>query len=207
MCVEINMHRSRNVTCFNRESSCASQRVSEREGYTPAGGVAILANMLANIGDVLQDVEAELMQEASAWVVNGHLVTGITSLQNVLDAMARFCQHQQPLHKFENGLVYFHSYEFRTSDFIDSIGPLQRAIECTVFDDLSFNDLANRVKHEAPWLGLVTTGEASDVNDIYDAHGRRALYDVAVPVYKKATAICKRLAVIFNCQTPTFPIV
>jgi hypothetical protein len=176
-------------------------RQSIINGFTSKGGIAVIANQLNVVARTLiaarKDLTSEINSDSgsyahpSIYVVNGLLASATTGLQAVLDAVTSFCHHLEPDEDHE-GLVYFNTYPFHvtTWEFIRVFK--ERQIQPLMFDDLRFNDLANRLKHELPWLGVLSK-DSDGLCDIRDGSGRALFRDMLVPMYNIAKSIVQRL--------------
>lgn len=191
--------------CVESES-CPFSRQGTREfrrqvmgGFTAKGGVAVIANQLGVVAKTLISARSELatppashgdFARPSVFLVNGMLASAATGLQTVLDAVASLCHHLQPDSE-HTGPVYFSTYQFNvtTWDFIaaikrNDIAPLR-------FGPNSFNDVANGLKHELPWIGLIS--EVNDKQDVYDEAGVGMFRGLLVPMYNIAKKIVQRI--------------
>jgi hypothetical protein len=139
----------------------------------------------------------------SVFVMNGLLASVLTGLQSILDSIATFCQREAPDDDVD-GFVYFSTYPFHVTTF-DFIRPIKVRIYGYSFRGLNFNQLANSVKHELPWLGLLSTNPDGNL-DIHDDQGVGLLREVIVPVYEDAKKIIQRLGHKYQ-QPVTLPFV
>lgn len=176
-----------------RERSCALI-----SGFTPKGGVATIANQLCIVARILVSAKSELSAATvhgdyahpSAFVVNGMLVSAATSLQNVLEAVASLCHHLQP-DSDHQGDVYFSAYPFSVSAW-EFIAIIKRTeINPLKFRGQSFNDLANSLKHELPWIGIIS--EVDHKHDVYDETGVGVLRGLLLPMYTIARKLVTRI--------------
>jgi hypothetical protein len=190
-------------------STVLLQRMTEGsrlDGYTHQGGVAVLCNGMVETARMILECEDMLgKQDCSHWAVNGLLAAASCSLQNDLDRIANFCQHAQPLEKFEGANVYFRSYDFILADFA-VIGVLQKKIAALEYDNANFNDFANNRKHVMPWVGMVTEN-ADGLKDVFDVNGTGVVRGFLVPVHKAAIAAAKVLIKLYGCPSLKFPCV
>lgn len=160
-------------------------------GFTAKGGVAVITNQLGVVAKTLISARSELATaRPSVFLVNGMLASAATGLQTVLDAIASLCHHLQPDSE-HTGPVYFSTYQFNvtTWDFIatikrNDIAPLR-------FGPNSFNDVANGLKHELPWIGLIS--EVDDKQDVYDDAGVGMFRGLLVPMYNISKKIVQRI--------------
>jgi hypothetical protein len=127
----------------------------------------------------------------SVFVVNGLLASAATGLQAVLDAVASFCHNLEP-DDDHVGLLYFNTYLFRVTTWEFIRESKQRQIDPLSFDGMGFNDLANRLKHELPWIGVLSK-DSDGLCDIRDGSGRAVFREMLVPMYTVAKNIVQRL--------------
>lgn len=179
-----------------------TRRVS---GFTPEGGIAIITNQLGVVARTLIEARNELIAkdpadtdyaQPSVFVVNGLLCSAATGLQSVLDSVASFCHKLEPDDNHE-GFLYFHTYQFRVTTWEFIRLSKERQIQPLIFDGVGFNDLANRLKHELPWLGMISedTYGLRDIRDGSNGNGtRRAVFrEMLIPMYKITKGIIQRL--------------
>ena len=188
------------------ELRSANKQVSPRgiDGFSCEGGVLVVANALLYASEPL-DIARRVLQRQkngdSSSVLNGHLYVSAVMLQSVLDGIARLCDNATCGNS--EGNVYFHNYEFLHSDVVWVAGA-QREIAALRFMGKSFNDVANCLKHEKPWVGVVSMGGDGSLK-IPDAEGTCFLYGFVIPVYKRAVAIVSRLCKMYDQSVPAFP--
>jgi hypothetical protein len=171
------------------------------EGFTPKGGIAVVANQLGVVAKTLVRVRNELMPkpsdsegdyaQPSVFVVNGLLVSAATGLQGVMDAVASLCHTYAPDDEHD-GLIYFDTYKFRMTDWDFISVSKARTISTLRYDGMDFNQLANRLKHHLPWLGIISTNP-DGFNDVHDINGTGVLRGMLVPLYKIIKQIVQRL--------------
>eukprot|EP00798_Chlamydomonas_sp_ICE-L_P017248 gene17248-23572_t len=107
---------------IRKQKGIRERRCAVIGGFTPKGGVAIIANQLCIVARTLVSAKSELSAapvdgdyaHPSAFMVNGMLVSAATSLQNVLEAVASLCHYLQP-DSDHQGFVYFSTYPFSVS--------------------------------------------------------------------------------------------
>jgi hypothetical protein len=167
--------------------------------------VAVIANQLCVVAKTLIAARNELTFKAtqdknfahpSVFVVNGLIASASTGLQAVTDAVASFCNHCAPDDE-HTGFIYFDTFQFRVTewDFISLIKT--RNLSPLRFNNLSFNELANRLKHEMPWVGTISQNRDA-FNDVYDDNGVGVLRGMLVPVYNQIKAIVQQLGAKFH---------
>ena len=190
------------------------QGVRAHDGWTEKGGIAVVANQLGIVAKTLISARNELNCEAtpnetnglaypSAFMVNGLLASSTTGLQAVMDSVASLCNDLARDDDF-SGDIHFNTFPFCVTswDFIkatrrDKIRPLR-------FDGLSFDELANKLKHTQPWLGYISQGNPDCMKDIHDAQGVGVLRRVLVPIYNEVKSIVERIGSKYN-QSVTLP--
>lgn len=185
------------------------------QSFTAKGGVAVIANQLAVVARTLITVRQELAIDApnadakgdfkypSTFMVNGLLASAITGLQNVLDAVASVCHNLAPDSE-HNGIIYFSTYSFAVTEWDFIARAKHTQISKLKFDGLTFNELANRLKHELPWVGVIS--QANDINDVYDSSNVGAFRGMLVPMYNIAKNIVCFLGNKYN-QSVDLPFV
>lgn len=178
--------------------------VNEQRSDTPQGGVAIIANQLGLVGRMLGALRDELQVSdrlPDNYVVNAYVASAAAGLQSVGDAVASFCQHHAPDDTID-GRVHFSTYEFKMTAF-EFVRPIKKKIDALRHGNQNFNQLANYLKHEHPFLGLVTQHEF--LHDVYDDTNRTGvLRGMLIPAYKLMTEILHRIAQQF-AMAMTFP--
>ena len=178
--------------------------------YTPQGLIAVMANQLLITAETLMKARNELRSrndgqsiyaQPSVFLVNGLLVSAVVGLQSIQDAIASFCQKQEPDYEV-HGVFYFSNYPFRVTKF-EFINLYRRRIYEHKFSGKTMNDLANCCKHDVPWLGLVQTND-DNINDIADESGTQLLREVLIPSYDETAKLLARIGSMFN-QSVLFP--
>jgi hypothetical protein len=168
-------------------------------GFTAKGGVAVIANQLGVVAKTLISVRSELatppaqggdFAHPSTFLVNGMLASAATGLQNVLDAVASLCHHLQPDSEHQ-GIVYFSTYQFSVTTWAFIAAIKRSEIAPLRFRAQSFNDLANGLKHELSWIGLIS--EVDGKQDVYDEAGVGMFLGLLVPMYNIAKKIVQRI--------------
>jgi hypothetical protein len=180
-----------------------SQRARNLDGFTARGAIAVMANALAFVAFGVRELQLEFMKgQPDSFIANGFIFSSTTGLQHVMDSIANFCQDAAPNDRFTGVNIYFSSYEFISQD-VRWIHASQQAVIAMRFRTHSFNEIANSLKHDAPWLGLPSRNR-DDVWDIYEdcvrvdeqrrlpvLHGY--LTHMLVPAYKTIRSILARL--------------
>jgi hypothetical protein len=105
----------------------------------------------------------------------------MTGLQNVLDAVARYCDDQYPsaAPKADDDRVYFERYSFEREE-VHKIHYFQRKIAALSFRGKTFYDI---LKQDMPWVGL------NNSVDILDNEHIGLVYDMIVPVLNHTISI------------------
>ena len=175
---------------FGQTANFIENKASSDGGLSISGLIAVLHNVTNGIAEDIHRLQNELITKRDPFVVNGLLFSSITRLQHLLDGIASFCQYQNQLEVQSH--VYFSTYCFErsTCSFVDII---QKRILGRTFKGQKFNDLANGLKHNLPWVGLVSESGSRSLHDVFDGDGIGIVIDVVVPVYKDACEILNRL--------------
>jgi hypothetical protein len=174
------------------------------------GAVAVVGNAFVYVLQPLEQARQMIGRSGKAspavptdlGQVNGLLFTATVMALSVLDAFASACQEISELpgqHK-----VYFERYDFIHSE-VAWVQGYQASIAKLVFEGNGFFDYANRLKHERPWVGSLSTSERTGVVDVYDSSGMGYLYSVLVPLYTHIKGMVIRLGVQHNVHMPNFP--
>lgn len=180
-------------------------------GFTPQGGVAVLVNVLYVVHKLLSDVRDEMsgcggaIVAQSVFVSNAWMTLAATTLQNVLDQITAFCHLRAPDPQHD-GLLYFSTYPFRITTY-EFMQRFKNTINELTYDGMKFNDLANRCKHECPWIGLMTDKDGTAPFDIYDSAGNGVLRDMLIPVYTTVGKMLQRLGSIHQQPVAAFPLI
>jgi hypothetical protein len=172
-------------------------------GFTIEGGIVVVANALlhaaAPIGESRYHVLSSELGQNSA-VLNGMLWTGTVLLQSALDSFASLCQK---ISQLPQAAGYFHNYPFINSDIV-WVGVHQTKIAEILFDGKTFDEFANFIKHEQPWIGAVSMG-ATGTRDVCDSSGVGYVYGVLIPVFKELKLMVCRLAKQYGQPVPVYP--
>ena len=190
-----------NMKWIREPSDICSSSEAVITGWTEKGGIAVVANQLGAVAKTLIAARNELTHSAgpddgyahpSVFVVNGLLVSATTGLQAVMDSVASLCNHLARDEDF-SGDIYFDDFPFRVTSW-DYITAIRREhIWALCFQNLSFNEFANKVKHTQPWIGIISQGQPHYMNDIYDSEGVGLLRGILVPIYYQVRSIVSRL--------------
>lgn len=170
-------------------------------GFTAKGGLAVITNQLGVVAKTLISVRLEMAPtrgrahdntyaHPSAFLVNGMLASAATGLQNVLDAVASLCHHLQPDSEHQ-GIVYFSTYRFSVTTWAFIAEIKRNEIDKLRFHARSFNDMANGLKHEMPWIGVIS--EVNGKLDVYDEAGVGVFLGLLVPMYNITKKIVQRM--------------
>lgn len=180
------------------------------DGFTDAGGITVLSNSFVRVSDMILKSTLTLngftqRQHAArkSFEINGDVHAVTVLLQSILDSTARLCLKVGDEESENTVNVYFHNASFRQSD-IAWVAKHQTEISNLRFRNKSFNDIANYIKHEQPWLGTVSCS-VDCINDIYDDDGIGFVYGMLIPVYHSVSALLTRLARQQNVPVPSFP--
>ena len=163
------------------------------DGLTPSGRHAVLYNVMISIKLELEQLQFSIVTDgSSAWIYNAQIFRVTTALQSLLDAIARYCHDIYGSSIPEDGKIYFHRYVFHQAD-LQVVKVLQSQIGALSFMGMSFHDLANKLKHEIPWVGVQQTNSQGFV-DIFDDNGNGLVYGLLENVFKASTTILKTIA-------------
>jgi hypothetical protein len=156
------------------------------QGLTMEGRQTVCAYLYDFIETDYKNLRNEITKgaDADAYVYNALIVRVILGIQSSLDAVSHCChdhfriESDTELPRGEN--IYFHSYEFQHTQ-LRQIFALREALQGLRYDGLSFNELANRLKHHIPWIGLASEKDMS--RDIFDANGTGIVYGFILEIY------------------------
>lgn len=157
------------------------------EGLTLEGRQTVCAYLYDFIETDYKNLRNEITKgaDADAYIYNALIVRVILGIQSTLDAVSHCCHDHfriegdgTELPRGEN--IYFHSYEFQHTQ-LGRIYALRETLQGLRYDGLSFNDLANRLKHHIPWIGLASENDMT--RDIFDANGTGMVYGFIMEVY------------------------
>ena len=198
------------------ESTASAQAVEldtrGTSGLTYKGSVLVVANALLSASSSL-DHACRSLKDANegdnSAVLNGCMYTAAVLLQSVLDGFASACNkiagNPTP------GDIYFHKYAFIHSE-TRWVTPVQQRIAMLRFRGTPFDDFANKLKHEEPWVGSVSKGFGNQPADgydgvlgVYDNNSVCCLYGLLIPVYKHAVVIASRLCKQESVPVPVYP--
>lgn len=190
------------------------EREIPMEGFTNAGYVATVCNALNHVGRLINQVEGELYRKTSCpFTINGYIFNITVGLVAVLDGTASACQRIHPMEAFHNKDVYFFDYDFSHSAWTEVIVHVEN-LKRLQFNDNDLRKWGNRLKHESPWVGMVSENPRTTVYDVHGTTGTQSVetigyvYGFIAPVY---ACICQILKIIFNksgagslCTEPHF---
>ena len=162
-----------------------------RRGFTKYGRGAVLKNVMQYIIDDTEQLKLEVTKgerDADAFLYNAMVFRVMTGVQNILDAVARFCEDTYPSAAPRvDDRIYFDRYSFEREE-IRTIHYLQKKIAVLAYGGKTFYDMANYVKHEMPWVGRVTASDSAQKEDILDERNHGLVYDMIVPAANHAFA-------------------
>jgi hypothetical protein len=69
----------------------------------------------------------------------------------------------------------------------------QRTISSLKYNGKGLFDYANLLKHERPWVGMLSVSMSAGVLDVYDSCDVGYLYGVLIPLYKTMKTMVLRL--------------
>ena len=152
-----------------------------RLGFTKQGRGAVIKNIMQYVIDDTEQLKLEVTKGGEAFIYNALVFRVMTGIQNVLDAVARYCDDQYPSAAPKaDDRVYFDRYSFEREE-VRTIHYLQQKIAVLSFRGKTFYDMANYLKHEMPWVGRVTISDTAQKVDILDNNDIGLVYDMIVP--------------------------
>lgn len=159
-----------------------------RRSFTKLGRGAVMKNIMQYVIDDAEQLKIEVNKGTEAFIYNALVFRVMTGIQNVLDAVARYCEDNYPSAvPRPDDRIYFGRYSFEREE-VYKISYLQKKIAELSFEGKTFYDMANSVKHKKPWVGLVTVNDIVQSVDIFDSNHKGLVYDMIVPALKHATA-------------------
>lgn len=164
------------------------------KGLSREGHFAIIAHAIDLIGDVITDLESELVKESremDVFSINACIASAAVQLTNVLDMVACFCNSIEPTKDSSN--VYFRTFSFILSatQFIEIY---KRQIQTELlWEGKNFFEIANQLKHQLPYLGMPQISEKTGTIDVWDGAHCGIVFGVLVRVYQIAATIVCRL--------------
>ena len=133
-----------------------------------------------------------LKDDSSPMIYNSLVFRVTTALQSLLDSTVRLCNDLYPIEpKQQSSLIYFDNYEFLHPEF-NRLRVHHNNISNLLYNGGSFNNLANTIKHEVPWVGLCTVDE-NGVVDIFDSCHIGLVDTVLYTVLKNSSSILRKL--------------
>jgi hypothetical protein len=141
-------------------------------GLTQSGITTVIYNTIGHIGADMQVLYQELQATPDLFTVNSLMFRILTMSIAVLDSIASTQQRFDAVTGYRS-VVYFSSYPFKNNIFSEN----QNTINSLKFDNMSFRELCNALKHDAPWIGILSTrnqstdGKEKRLWDIYDPVG------------------------------------
>jgi len=153
-----------------------------RRGFTEQGRGAVIKNIMQYVIDDAEQLKIEVTKAGGdVFIYNALVFRVMTGIQNVLDAVARYCEDQYPSTAPKaDDRVYFDRYSFDREE-VRTIHYLQQKIAVLTFGGKTFYHMANYLKHEMPWVGRVTISDTAQKVDILDNNDIGLVYDMIVP--------------------------
>ena len=152
-----------------------------RRGFTKQGRGAVIKNIMQYVIDDAEQLKLEVTKGDEGFIYNALVFRVMTGIQNVLDAVARYCEDQYPSAAPKvDDRVYFDRYSFEREE-VRTIHYLQQKIAVLTFGGKTFYHMANYLKHEMPWVGRVTISDSAQKVDILDNNDIGLVYDMIVP--------------------------
>ena len=167
------------------------------EGLTPDGQKVVCGYMFDCIANDFALLRTEMVKgrDADARIYNALIVRVVLGIQQSLDSVANFCHQHERVDKNkgikENERIYFQTFEFEHTKQ-NNICKLREKLQQCRFNGTTFNDLANRLKHQIPWVGLAS-GSDNNMDDIYDSDGQGCVFQFLMNVYSVAGEIVDTL--------------
>lgn len=146
------------------------------DGLNKKGRWAVLKNLHSSVRTDLQLLQISILKETSNTSEHNMLIFRVvTGLLSILDMVSRLCDDLAPsvLTNQSDDRIYFHKYNFHESVWL-RIHDLQSRLNLLRFDGKSFYQIANKLKHEIPWVGRVTTSDSCGITDIF-GHGEKEI--------------------------------
>jgi hypothetical protein len=153
-----------------------------RIGFTKQGRGAVIKNIMQYVIDDAEQLKLEVTKGDEGFIYNALVFRVMTGIQNVLDAVARYCEDQYPS-TAPSVRVYFDRYSFEREE-VRTIHYLQQKIAVLTFGGKTFYQMANYLKHEMTWVGRVTISDTAQKVDILDNNDIGLVYDMIVPAVK-----------------------
>lgn len=162
-------------------------------GWTESGRLAVLHNVMLPLGNALRQLLVDLKDvNPDNFLINGRIWTVATGLQNVLDAIAVYCDSCAPYDDIKTSLIYFATYPFPQPAIQEFMPKLQKQMASRTYGDTSFFEIANGLKHNYPYVGNVTCNVNNEVRDVWK-DGVGFVYDILVPTYKDTQTMFEQL--------------
>lgn len=165
-----------------REEKTTSLAAGGEHGFSVDGRCAVLQNIMQCIIDDSELLKLEVSKDhPDAFIYNAFIFRTITGIQNILDSVTRLCNDLYPSASRGDANIYFNSYSFERGE-VRKILYFRSKIQGLKFNKKSFNDIANKLKHELPFVGRVTTSDIFSKIDIFDSDDQGFVYDFAMPI-------------------------
>ena len=171
--------------------------------FTHAGGLIVIANVLSATADVIVKIQTLLNGESQrahaqsrSCQANALAFSATLQLQGILDSFAGLCA-KMTVDGIPHGntrfgqAIYFDSCDFVHDDVV-WVNEFRSNLRDVRFDGKTFKDFANFIKHEQPWIAMVS--ESRNVLDLYDTSGKGYVYSVLLPVYRIVKSLLEGLA-------------
>ena len=142
------------------------------KGFTKEGHKAVLQNMYQmnrfELNELLTQacLTAQERNQADPFIYNALCVRVTRGLQDLIDAIAHYCESKHPTN-VEKEKIYFQTYEF-SGDNWKVIDTQSKMIKTYQYNGLSFWEYSNKLKHQFPWVGLISYNEITLSKDIFD---------------------------------------
>ena len=142
------------------------------KGFTKEGHKTVLQNMYQmnrfELNELLTQacLTAQERNQADPFIYNALCVRVTRSLQDLMDAIAHYCESKHPTN-IETDKIYFQTYVF-SGDNWKVIDTQSKIIKAYQYNGLSFWEYSNKLKHQFPWVGLISYNEITLSKDILD---------------------------------------
>lgn len=142
------------------------------KGFNNEGHKAVLQNMhKMNRLELLElltqaCLTAQERNKADPFIYNALCVRVTRGLQDLMDEIAHYCESKYPTNT-DADKIYFQTYDFN-GDYWKVIDAQSKIIKTYQYNGLSFWEYSNKLKHQFPWVGLISFNEITLSKDIFD---------------------------------------
>lgn len=189
---------------FKRQSSNSTISVDNGnfvgvgKGLSFDGRKKVIFNMFEMIAFFKRELMSEIctIVRADQFIYNAYCVQVAVGLRNVLDAVAKLCHDayhstgkSEAVDYFD---IYFHTFSFSEEEE-KYLSPLIKKIGEITFDGKNFTDTAHILKHNIPWVGLLSMNSIVGYVDIFDDGSIGFVYDFLCKVFNIVETIIHRV--------------